>query len=82
MIPTVHNPSVARSVLLGPILSETRPAPKAAKTEKISERMIRLLICWSSIPKTFCAKSVRLGMAICVASMNNSVTTIYVARPA
>ena len=82
MIPTTHTPIVARSVFLGPTLSETYPAPKADKTAKGSERMIRLLICWSSIPKTLFAKSVMLGMAMVVASMNNSVTTKYVPRPA
>jgi hypothetical protein len=82
MIPTVHNPSVARSVLLGPILSETRPAPKAAKMEKISEKAIRLLICASPIPKALFAKIHILGMATNPASMTNSVTTIYVPMPA
>src|SRR4028119_631529 len=71
MIPTVHTASVARSVLLGPILSETYPAPKAAKTAKSSEKMTRLVIDWASILKTACAKSVMLGMTMVAASMNN-----------
>ena len=56
MIATSQSTSVARSVLLGLSLSETYPAPKAAKAEKISETSMRLAICWSDILKTSFAK--------------------------
>ena len=82
MIATTYSTSVARSVLLGPSLSETCPAPKAAKAEKISETSIRLAICWSEILKTSFAKSHTLGTATFAAPMNNSVTSMYVLRPA
>jgi hypothetical protein len=82
MIATTHSTSVARSALLGPSLSETRPAPKAVKAEKIREIIMRLAICWSFIPKTSFAKRHTLGMATFTASINNSVTSMYVPTPA
>ena len=62
-IDTIQSTRAARSVLLGPSRSETRPAPKAATEEKMREMIMRLDICWSFIPKTTFAKRHTFGTA-------------------